>query len=442
MRKLKAFWQQQKHNPLHLIIFFTVVYLIAIFAYIFRKEDKYVSNWDPIYSTYYHDETGLSTFFELLKKNQIPAKRSQSPFRFLDTQQTYNLWLNPPSEAYRLNELDYAHLTKIIAKGSNLVCIVNRNKQVWRELLKQFRIYQKKEDKYEYADTSHHYVNPEKMEVINPVVWFGHVDSLSFKEVLHKREDGTMLEELWTDKNVFYYFYSDTFAIIPYLRMQGTRHAQVAMMHYGKGRIFLCSMPDPLTNEGISRKSNASFWLNLAKNLYKSNRQPILFDEYSHGFGNDFLDLETHWSPFMIPQAKYVLWGLTLLFILYVRSQGKRLIKPVKIYEEPRRRVMEFVEAVAKLYEKNKAHNAVLNQVTQRFRKHLINHLGISQNSHNDEVIHAYQRRYGSVDSQKLSLLIQKIEQYKNKATLNQTAEIIQEIRQFCLLHKIEYYKI
>ncbi|MDW8300891.1 MAG: DUF4350 domain-containing protein [Bacteroidia bacterium] len=436
MKRLKTFLQAQRHNPTKLIFFFLIFYLAAIFIYIFHKEDKFESQWQPVYSTYYKDETGLSIFFDLIKKSQIPAERWQKPLHFLDTHQTYNIWINPPSEVNRLQDTDYTHLAKLVAGGSNLVCITESNHYGSNQLLKTFRIY-KGVERINLLEKQE--VDPEKVEVLSPVAWFGYVDKVSFAKVQHKNDPKLGFEIPQTE---FYFFRSDTFGIIPYLRIKGTQNAQLAIMHYGKGRIFLCSIPDALTNKGIQKKNNALFWLNLAKNLYHSNRQPILFDEYSHGFGNEILDFNQTWSPFLLPESKYVLWGLTVLFILYAYSQGKRLIKPVKVYEEPRRRVIEFVQAVAHLYEKNKAHTAILNDVASRFSKNLIGHLRINQNSSNAEILQAYEKKYGSERVDQLSALLKKIDSYRYKANLHQTGELIQAIKKFCSEHKIDYYKI
>lgn len=434
MKRLKTFWQQQRRNPLPLLLTMTGIYLILLMVYIMREKDEYKSKWFPVYSTYYKDETGILGFFNLLNKTDIPASRWERPYRYLDSTKPQNLWVISPSEPYRMRDSDYTHLMKCVQNGSNLVCITDENIYNLKELLRTFRIFKQRE-KIALLTT----VNREKAEVLHPVSWFGHVDKVSFKTVELKSSDDFKIAITPRD---FCYFYSDTFAVIPHIRMEGTQNAQIAMMHYGKGRIFLCSVSDMITNKGIQEKSNSLFWLNLAKNLHIVNKSPILFDEYSHGFGSENVNLKEKWSPFMLPESKYVLWGMTLLFIIYARSRGKRLIKPVKVYEEPRRRVMEFVEAMANMYEKHKAHNAVLTDTTQRFKKHLIAYLRISQQSSTEQIVSAYQKKHDPENAQKLSDLLNRIERTKNKANLNETTAIIQEIRTFCLQHKIEYFRI
>lgn len=434
MKKFKVFWQQQRRNPLPLLLTMTGIYFVLLIVYIMRKEDKFESQWGPIYSTYYQDETGVMNFFKLLNKANIPAERWQRPYRFLDTSKTHNIWVIAPEEEYNMRDSDYVHLQKCIQKGSTLVFITNDNAYNMEKLLKTFDI-QKLVETISWLDE----IDREKIEILHPVSWFGHVDDVSFKKVEHK--NSKKFNTNFKNQRI-HYFHSDTFGIIPCMRAKGTEHAQIAMMHYGKGRIFLCSIPDMITNKGIQEKNNALFWVNLAKNIYASNGSPILFDEYTHGFGRDNLKMYDNWSPFKLPESKYVLWGMTLLFILYVYSMGKRIIKPVKVYEEPRRRVMEFVEAVANMYEKHQAHNSLLNETVQRFRKHLLLHLHLSQHSSNDEILQAYQKKHGTEQRQKLANLLSRIEKNKGKATLNEMTAIIQEIRTFCLHHKIEYFKI
>lgn len=399
-----------------------------------KDKDELKSNWFPVYSTYYKDETGVLGFFNLLSKADIPAERWQYPYRLLDSTKKHNIWVISPSEQYRMHDSDFIHLKKCVQSGSNLVCITDENIYNSGQLLKTFRIFKQREKVPFLAS-----IDREKAEVLHPVSWFGHVDKISFKTIEHKSNDNFKMVIPPRD---FCYFYSDTFAIIPHIRMGGTEHAQIAMMHYGKGRIFLCSVVDMITNKGVQEKSNGLFWLNLAKNLHTVTKSPILFDEYSHGFGNENVDIHEKWSPFALPESKYVLWGMTLIFILYARSQGRRIIKPVKVYEEPRRRVMEFIEAVANMYEKHKAHNAVLTETVQRFKKYLVAYLHISQHSTTHEIIEAYQRKHGTQNSQHLADLLNRTERTKDKATLNEMTSIIQEIRIFCLQHKIEYFKI
>lgn len=434
MKKFKAFWQQQRRNPLPLLLTMTSMYLVLLIVYILTKEDKFESRWGPVYSTYYQDETGVMNFFNLLKKTNIPAERWQRPYRFLDTSKTHNIWVIAPEEEYNMRDSDYVHLQKCVQKGSTLVCITDDNAYNMEELLKTFNIQKLKEVILWLNE-----IDREKVEILHPVSWFGHVDDVSFKKVEHK--DSKKFKTSFKDEKI-YYFHSDTFAIIPCMRVKGAENAQIAMMHYGKGRIFLCSAPDMITNKGMQEKNNALFWVNLAKNLYTVNTSPILFDEYSHGFGKDNVKKYEEWSPFKLPESKYVLWGMTLLFILYARSMGKRIIKPVKVYEEPRRRVMEFVEAVANMYEKHQAHNSLLTETAQRFRKHLLLYLHLPQHSTNDEILKVYQKKYGTEQNQKLADLLNRIEKNKSKATLNEMTAIIQEIRTFCLHHKIEYFKI
>lgn len=428
MNKVKTFWLKLRRNPFYVVLGLFIVLVVSVISYALSGKDNLKSKWQPVYSTYYTDETGVQAYYDLLKQTGIPVKQWRRSYQKLDSVHPMNLISLNPVEDYRIYGQEPQALLKRIEKGGNFIYASDRNGGVLQKLgikldrNKKMAILSQKED----------------VMLMNPSFWFDNVTDVDLTEVKRKSKfDFEMPMDNGED-----YWISDSLPIIPYMGTE-SGGVKIGTITYGKGHIFLFSRADIFTNSGIKRKKNAQLLVNLAQNIYLSNQSPILFDECYQGFCEDNLDKEEKWSPFTLPQARYVLWGMTLLFILFCYSEGKRVIKAVKVYEAPRRRVMEYVEAMANLYEKKKTYSYLFEEVYHRFRRSLVHYLALPQHVSNEEIIQKYTKKNAQAEEVAfLTNLLNRCETLKNQKNIIATTKAIQEMRIFCNKHKIEHFNM
>ncbi len=202
--------------------------------------------------------------------------------------------------------------------------------------------------------------------------------------------------------------------------------ALVMNLRLGQGAITVVSDADMLANAQLDQADNAI----LAMNLIYSGGRPdaIYFDEYHHG---------RRVRPFMgerLPGAPIFagLWAVLGCLGLYLLGSFWRFGRPVPLPSEPRRSIVEHVQAFASLYQRAQASGAVVSMVARRFRSQLaeLTALGASASP---EHIAAACARTADIDPKALAQLLDELQKIEpdDKLTPVTTLDLMRRIAHF-----------
>lgn len=157
----------------------------------------------------------------------------------------------------------------------------------------------------------------------------------------------------------------------------------------GDGEILWWAGSTPLTNAGITKDDNLSFFLNAMKNWSSGETYEIYWDEYFHGQRSSL------WS--YVAKTSLV-WGLLQIGVIafallftYSRRSG-----PIySLAEVSRLSPLEYVETLGGLYERAGAAGSAVAISYQRFRSLLTRQLGLPSNTSDQNLSQAAEERLG-----------------------------------------------
>jgi hypothetical protein len=159
-----------------------------------------------------------------------------------------------------------------------------------------------------------------------------------------------------------------------------------------KGRILWWAAPTPVTNAGILRPGNLTFFLNCMQAARPGGgpgNTTILWDEYFHGYRGSLWD---YFAETPVPWAIFQLASIAvLLFLTFGRRSGP-IYAPVTT---SRLSPLEFVDTMGDLYRRAKAGPAAVRVAYTRFRAHLTRRLALSPSISNMQLDAAVRERLG-----------------------------------------------
>ena len=123
----------------------------------------------------------------------------------------------------------------------------------------------------------------------------------------------------------------------------------LAVRAEGNGRVICLSDPNLLSNQSLRDGDHARLALNLL--LAHRGDGSLLIDEYHHGYGRVTSVLEHLVNSRALVPA---LQGILLLFVLWA-ARGRRFGLPRPIIQEKRRSSLEYVKAMAQLFQRGRA---------------------------------------------------------------------------------------
>jgi hypothetical protein len=210
----------------------------------------------------------------------------------------------------------------------------------------------------------------------------------------------------------------------PVLNFAREGGALLAEYPHGKGRIVLLSDPFIVANNGISRADN----LQLAINVVTGNGGLVAFDEYHQGRSATHNALIQYFegTPVMAITGQLALIGLMVIW-----SRGKRFARPLPLPSVDRRSSLEFVDSMAELQQRARAHDLALENIYGRVRRVLVRHAGLNQNSARAEIAARVAKRSG-MNQQKLETLMRNCEDTINGAPTNgkDSLRMVRQLRQ------------
>ena len=166
----------------------------------------------------------------------------------------------------------------------------------------------------------------------------------------------------------------------------------VVTWRLGKGRILWWASPTPVTNSGITREGNLSFFLDCiqaARPGANPNETTVMWDEYFHGYR------ESLWGYFGQTPVPWAVFQLAVVAVFVLLAFGRRsgpLYTPAAV---SRLSPLEFVDTLGDLYGRASAGSAAVRLAYQRFRMQLVRRLGLAPASSNMQLDAAVRARLG-----------------------------------------------
>src|ERR1700686_1582821 len=193
---------------------------------------------------------------------------------------------------------------------------------------------------------------------------------------------------------------------------------------HGNGRIVLLSDPFIVANNGINRADN----LQLAVNVVAGDGGLVAFDVFHQGRS------ATHNALIQYFEGTPVLaicGQLLLIGLLVIWSRGSRFARPLPLPRVDRRSSLEFVESMAELQQRARAHDLALENIYGRVRRVLVRHAGMNHNSPRAEIAARVSARSG-LNVQKLETLMRNCEDAINGAPTNakESLRMVRQLRQ------------
>jgi hypothetical protein len=128
----------------------------------------------------------------------------------------------------------------------------------------------------------------------------------------------------------------------------------LAVMQEGKGRVIALADPSLFGNKSLKKGDHARLALNLLRNHYTEGA--LLFDEYHHGYGRATSVL-VHFGR---SRALEPLLQIMLLLLMLWAARGRRFGPPRPLIEKIQRSSMQYVKAMAQLFERYRVRGLAL----------------------------------------------------------------------------------
>jgi len=200
----------------------------------------------------------------------------------------------------------------------------------------------------------------------------------------------------------------------------------VVSWRVGHGQILWWAGSSPLTNEGITRDDNLTFFLNSVANPSPAAPYRIYWDEYFHGERNSL------WS---YVEKTSLAWGaLQIAFLVFaILFTFSRRSGPIYLPSEVSRLApLEFVDTLGGLYERAGAASSAVSVSYTRLRTLLTRQLGLASNTSNQHLALAAEQRLGWPQS-KLAVSLHSAEMalHAQKLANREALEIVQKLEAF-----------
>lgn len=142
---------------------------------------------------------------------------------------------------------------------------------------------------------------------------------------------------------------------------------------HGRGQVYVLSDADVLSNKTLAKADNVVLAANL---LFATPARKIYFDEAIHMVRTGLSEEAQALDPRLAYSA---LFAVMAALTLYLVSRGWRFGSPVPLPTTPRRSALEFVNALADLYRRAGAREAVKDSLRQSLRRKLATAAGVAQ---------------------------------------------------------------
>jgi hypothetical protein len=158
---------------------------------------------------------------------------------------------------------------------------------------------------------------------------------------------------------------------------------------YGEGEILWWAGPTPLTNAGIARDDNLTFFLNSLANWNPDEPYHIYWDEYFHGQRSSLWSYV--WKTSLVWSTLQIAVLVLAILFTFARRRGPVFVPPQPSRLSP----LEFVDTLGGLYEHAGAACSAVNVSLLRLRSLLTRQLGLPSTTPSPELARAAVTRLG-----------------------------------------------
>ncbi len=308
----------------------------------------------PVPSTYSAQSNGAEAAYRLLTKLRYPVRRWENPPTELGAEPNHILLLlaepmQPPSDKERKALADFVNNGgHVLFTGANI------------------------RDYFPEAEISSEHADPEYVS-FSPDIPSRLTRDAEHISVKPKAYWGKLSPE-----QLELYGKTDSAVVVSWLK--------------GKGQILWLAGSTPLTNAGITREDNLTFFLASVGNWSTNESYRIYWDEYFHGQRSSLWSYvgktSLAWSVFQI-----ALLALAVFFT-FSRRSGPTYVPA----EVSRLSPLEFVDTLGGLYERAGAASSALAVSYMKLRTLLTRQLNLPANSQDAELVAGAERRLGWKD--------------------------------------------
>jgi hypothetical protein len=312
----------------------------------------------PFPSTFNKKPSGYSAMFEVAEKVNLKPKRWQSAYRTLSKDAHGTLIMVLPWEVPSRNDVD--NIMKWVAKGNDLIYLDFFTYRSGQKFLEQLNLRS-------VARTS----IKEKVVPVSP----GVPESEGLPHLIVSSEAAIV-------------------GGTPIIAEDKTGSLLVTVQH-GKGRVLIGSVPELCANKYIANPDYRANFQFLA-NWLASSKQPLLFDEKSHGYSsgsNVFFFVLRSPVGFVILQLLFI---ALIAFISLNQRFGKALNVPVS------RKIsnLEFIEGLASTYRRARARDTAWAMMFHPLKAKLCKTLGVAPDASMTELAVAWSEQSGKNESE------------------------------------------
>jgi hypothetical protein len=151
----------------------------------------------------------------------------------------------------------------------------------------------------------------------------------------------------------------------------------------GKGYVYAFPSRKKITNKGMRNSKNAIELIDII-NKHTTKSDLILFDEYHHGI----IDSKPL-SSYISRQVWIAIWIIVFAGMLLIYSKGRRFGAVRKLpSDESIRPGYEYVESVARLYQRAHASDLAAEILCDSFRQSMCAKLGVSADDETDRIVY------------------------------------------------------
>ena len=376
-------------------------------------------------STYRALPDGARGIFLLAQSNNLPVRRSQTPFQHLSEKDALlilgsNLRVPLNEPAWRTTETETETLLRLIHNGMTVVFVIHA-----------------------FATQGSHPQNPKLESLPNQTTKeflssFGIQLSPTGKE----RPPSEMLLPAFPSAYLVgvnklkaaptYFIRMDTSKALPLLAVSNVepREYTAALAPFGKGKLIFIAAPALAANQQLLSEDNATFWLRLLQMLSKEHRE-ILFDEYLHGF-EDKITIAKLGAGHNLPYAILQLLLAAVLWFFSLRHFGRpKASTPMAQYEST-----VYFQGQSHVLQAGKHHSHAAHVIVQRLEEEFIQHFSLQPHTQTSTLVERLNALHEEKAAQALEALKQAAMEVQSNPSLLALARQATAIRQHFLAKK------
>jgi len=351
------------------LVIFAIFIALAFLSNLVLKQDE--ESGLLIGSTYSTKPKGCKAFYLLLKEMGFNAKRWQFPLRTLkedpkkgqvmlviDTRRLSGGYGYSSGSKSKLP--DFPHLFDWVRRGNTLLLIGNSSylhskrlkTMIFNTGVGEF-LEERRYDEIDEADRGKKTFKPSL-----PTFYCRGVDKIKLSEYLRfncERDD--KLEHFQDDKGQV-----------------------VISLAEGEGKVILISDSYIINNEGVGKADNVYLLSNMIAN--ESVSGTVYFDEFDHGFSSQ----RGLFDYFKGTPLVWICLQFFLVSSVYFYSKGKYFGAPRPLPKGRRRSVLEYVDAMAAIFQKAQAYQPGLAGIYRRYKALWLKALGFEARTDIEEL--------------------------------------------------------